>query len=200
MRLLPLLMLAACSAPYRAAPPEAPSPDDRALARTAQAEVHREKPEEGPPAAAALAKQRGGWVKAMTAESVVLAVPDEQLEDVLRELDQLGSVKSRKLSAANVADAQGELEARIGNLTAARDRYLALLEKAQNVAEAAVVERELERVTGQLELLEAQQKALEQRVQFAALSVQFGRDVRPGPVGWVFYGLFSGVKWLLVWD
>jgi hypothetical protein len=37
-------------------------------------------------------------------------------------------------------------------------------------------------------------------VALATVRVDFERPVRPGPVGWVFYGLARGVKWLFVWD
>jgi hypothetical protein len=30
--------------------------------------------------------------------------------------------------------------------------------------------------------------------------VDFARPVRPGPVGWVFYGLAKGIKWLFIWE
>jgi len=32
------------------------------------------------------------------------------------------------------------------------------------------------------------------------LRVDFEKPVRPGPVGWVFYGLAKGIKWLFIWE
>ena len=198
MRKLILLVLAACAhaAPHVAAV----APQERDLARSAEATVHREDPEKGPSAAAALAKAHGGWVALMADERVELRVPDAQLDDVLGALASLGEVAERRVHASDVTDVHRDLEVRIDNLRRTRDRYLELLGQAENVTEATGVEKELERVTAQLESLEAQQKALEQRVEFAALSVEFSRKVRPGPVGWVFYGIYSAVKWAFVWD
>jgi hypothetical protein len=30
--------------------------------------------------------------------------------------------------------------------------------------------------------------------------VRFEQPTRPGPVGWIFYALYYGVKWLFVWE
>lgn len=199
MRTFLLVGLAACSSSTavvrRQAAVNAPE-----LARTAEAEVRRDDPAAGVPAAAALAKDHGGWVESMADERVVLRVPDEQLDKVLDELPRLGEVAARHVHATDVGDAHRDLRIRLDSLRRTRERYLALLDKAQTVADAAAVERELERVTTQLEELEAQLAAMEKRIAFSSLALDFARKVRPGPIGWVFYGLYSGVKWLFVWD
>ena len=202
MRPLPLLVsLAACASTHPVV--SGIVSDDpaaaRELARNAEAEVRREDPDRGPPAAAELAKAHGGWVEAMTAERVRVRVPDGELDAVMAALPALGEVADRHVRAQDMTEAHRDLEVRIDNLRRTRDRYLALLERAANVGEATAVEHELERITAQLELLEAQLERLQSRVQMAELSVEFSRKLRPGPVGWVFYGLFSAVKWLVVW-
>jgi hypothetical protein len=170
------------------------------LARTASAEVHREDPAQGVPAAVTLAKEHGGWAESMSGAQVVLRVPDQQLDAVMAELPRLGEVASRRVLAVDVGEQHRDLQLRIDSLRRSRDRYLALLDRAQNVSEATGVEKEIERVTGELEKLEAKLAAMEKRIEFSSLSVDFYRNVRPGPVGWVFYAVYSGVKWLFVWD
>lgn len=81
-----------------------------------------------------------------------------------------------------------------------RDRLAALLERATTVEEILAVERELGRVTESLTLLEAKLAAQSTRVDFAEVRLHVEDPPSPGPVGWVFYGLFKGVKWLFVWD
>lgn len=174
-----------------------PAPE---LVRTADAEVHREDPSSGPTAAASMAKEHGGWVESMAQERVVLRVPDEQLDAMLAELPKLGEVASRHVRAVDMGDAHRDLKLRIDSLRRTRDRYLALLDRAENVSDATGVEKEIERVTAELERLEGQLAAMEKRIQFSSLALDFSRTVRPGPVGWVFYALYSGVKWLFVWD
>ena len=43
-------------------------------------------------------------------------------------------------------------------------------------------------------------RVLENQTTFAAIHLAVDENVTPGPLGWVFYGLFLGVKWLFVWD
>src|SRR4051812_15768660 len=116
-RLIICALLAACSATRHAyRQPDVFPADSRELTRTADAEVHREDPEKGPPAAAALAKEHGGGVSAMNGETVTLRVPDEALDVVMDALPSLGEVAGRHLRALDVTDAHADLEARIDNL------------------------------------------------------------------------------------
>src|SRR6267142_7078366 len=91
-------LLAACASSRTVVRQTDVSPaESRELARTADAEVHREDPEKGPPAAAALAKEHGGWVSAMYGENVTLRVPNEALDEVMDALPSLGEVAGRRV-------------------------------------------------------------------------------------------------------
>ena len=81
-----------------------------------------------------------------------------------------------------------------------RERVQELVDEGKNVEEILAVEKELARVTSQLESLEGQMRVLDNRTTYATVNVVLEERVRPGPVGWVFYGLYRGVKWLFVWD
>lgn len=62
------------------------------------------------------------------------------------------------------------------------------------------VERELARATTEVERLEGQLRLLQNQVAFSTVRLTVDEDVDPGPLGWVFVGLYEGVKWLFVWD
>jgi hypothetical protein len=189
------------SVPAESASPSVPAePAARELARAAQAELQRDDPEAGPPAAAALAKRHGGWVASMAAQSVTIEVPGDQLDAVLVELPALGKVTERRLTARDVTRAHRDLRVRIDSLRRERERYLALLDRTANVSEATQVEHEIERLTSQLELLQAQLQAVGEAVQDVAVRLDFSRELKPGLVGYVFWALYSGVKWLFVRD
>ncbi len=163
-------------------------------------EIHREDPPAGVTAATAFATDHGGWVESIADEHVVLRLPDAQLDAALDDLARLGEVASRRVQAQEVGDAHRDLRVRIDSLRRTRERYLALLDKAQSVADATAVERELERVTSELERLEATLAAMEKKIVYSSLSLEFSRKVRPGPLGWPFYAAYAGVKWLFVHD
>ena len=136
----------------------------------------------------------------MAPEHVVLRLPDAELDGALEDLPALGEVLARHVRAVDVADAHRDLEVRIDTLRKTRERYLALLAKAQSIAEATAVEHELERVTGELERLETALAAMEKRIAYSSLALEFSRKTTPGPVGWLFYGAYVAVKKLFVWD
>jgi hypothetical protein len=178
----------------------APEAADRMIARSASLEIERSDPEAGPTAAVALAKAQGGWVRRSSTQGASLMVPAAQLDSTLTQLGALGDVTGRYVSGEDVTDEYRDVTIRLDNLEKSRVRYLALLDRAATVADAAAVERELERVTLALERMKGRIQALGQSVKYSSVEVNFSRPIRPGPVGWVFYGLYHGVKWLLVWD
>jgi hypothetical protein len=204
------ILLASCAnehAPARAAVIAAAaqeadpnSPTDRLLVRTARLEIERSDPEAGARGAAEVAKRLGGWVKSSSSQAATLVVPADKLDACLGELAKLGDVKETNVTGEDVTDEFHDVHLHLDNLLRERDRYLELLSRAANVTEATVVEKELERVTLEIERLKGRVQVLEQGIRYSTVDASFARPVRPGPVGWVFYGLFQGVKWLLVWD
>lgn len=203
-----LSTLCACATAPRRAPSvpasrEAPSGAlevGRAIVRTASLEVERDEPEKGPAQAVALAKSHGGYAELVTDSAVTARVPAEQLDAFLAAMPSLGKVARQSVSAEDVTDTHRDLKVRLDNLARVRARYLELLERAASVSDTLAVERELERVTAEYEALKARLEAVEAQVALATVRVDFERPVRPGPVGWVLYGLAQGVKWLFVWD
>lgn len=127
-------------------------------------------------------------------------MPAPRLDQFLADAAALGALESRRLSGDDVTDQFRDSTVRRDNLEKIRARYLDLLAKAQSVSDAVTVEHELERITLELERLKGHLQALEQTAQYAQVTLSFGRKTRPGPVGWVFYGLAKGIKWLFVWD
>jgi chromosome segregation ATPase len=72
-----------------------------------------------------------------------------------------------------------DLEARLSNLRAERDRLRTLYERANTTEDVLAVQRELSEVQGEIERLEAQKRSLEQRVAYSTLTVELRE---PGPV------------------
>jgi hypothetical protein len=214
VRLSPLLLclvLSACATANRAA--EAPmSPmaggestggsvtANRSIVRSASLRVERDAPEEGPAQTVALAKSQGGYAEFVSREAATVRIPAERLDAFLAAVPSLGQVEDQSISAVDVTDSHRDLKIRLAHLETMRARYQSLLDRAANVSEAVLVEKELERVTAEYETLKAQLQSLEGQVALATVRVDFARPVRPGPVGWVFYGLAKGIKWLFIWE
>lgn len=147
-----------------------------------------------------IAKALNGYVASTSQTSISFKVPSARLDEALAAVTELGKVKHRNVTAMDVTANYVDLAIRIENLKTFRVKLQELVAQGKNVEEILNVEKELARVTSQLEALEGQMRVLENQTTFATVNVYFEERVRPGPIGWVFYGLYSGVKWLFVWD
>jgi hypothetical protein len=172
----------------------------RFIVRSAYLRLERKDPEAGVKAAAELAGRLGGWVQRTENKSATIMVPAEKLEAALEELGKLGKLVKKDVRGEDVTEEYLDLRIRLDNLEKARLRYLDLLNKAQNVGETLAVEKELERITVDIERLKGRLGYLERVVRYSTIQVLFERPTNPGPVGWIFYILYHGVKWLFVWD
>lgn len=151
-----------------------------------------------------MAKQMGGYTLNSTRLEqrlqVTIRVPAARFEEALRRLAKLGQVDRRHISGRDVTTEMVDLTMRLGNAVKMRQRYLELLRKAANVSEAVQVQKELERVTAAIESLKGRLTVMRTQVSLSTVDLTLRTPTRPGPVGWIFYGLYKGVVWLFVWN
>ena len=203
----PLMACGGAARSRSGAPPAEPAlvraDGGRLLARSARIQLEVEDEEDFAPTLkrlAALATELKGYVVEQRSWRVVFKVPAAQLDRALERVAALGEVVELQVTAMDLTTQHTDLKARIENLKRLRSRLRELVGQATEVATILKVEKELARVTGELERLEAQMRALSNRVTMARIRVTLEEAVSPGPVGWIFYGLYRGVKWLFVWD
>ncbi|QSQ14927.1 DUF4349 domain-containing protein [Myxococcus landrumensis] len=174
--------------------------ENRSIIRRASVNLERDEPEQGPAQAVALAKAHGGYAQQVMKQGAVVRIPADRLESFLSAVPTLGTVENKSISAEDVTDVHRDLKVRLDNVSRIRERYLELLQRATSVEDTLKVEKELERITMEYETLKARLQGLEADIAVSTVYLDFKRPVRPGPVGWVFYGLGKAVKWLIVWD
>lgn len=119
----------------------------------------------------ALAKQAGGYLQHSDANSISVRVPAAQFEGLLAQLEKLGEVVDRNVSAADVTEQVLELEIRLDNAKRARERLLAHLEKSEKVEDTIKIEAELARVTLEIERIEGQLRYLRSQVAMSTIHV-----------------------------
>lgn len=129
---------------------------------------------------------------------MVVRVPSAQLDAVMDSVGRIGDVKRQSTSAEDVTDQYADLEARLESKRALRDRLRALLDRANSVQNVLSVERELSRVQGDVESMEARLERLQSQVALSTLDVELREARVLGPVGYLFKGLWWGVKKLFV--
>ena len=149
---------------------------------------------------ASLAQDFGGYVVSAGTTQVVIRVPAAKFEAALAEVEKKGDVDSKRIYSEDVTDAYRDTEIRLDSKLKARDRYLELLKKAENVNAALNVERELERLNAEIESMKGRLKRLSHLANYSTITVTIEEKVQPGPLGYIFIGVWKAVKWLFVWN
>jgi len=147
---------------------------------------------------ALIAPQFGGYIVSTGTTEVVIRVASEKFELAMSEVEKTGDISSKRIYSEDVTDAFRDTELRLDSKLKARDRYLELLKKAENVTAALAVERELERLNSEIEEMKGKLKRLAHLSRFSTITVSIEERVKPGPLGYFFIGTWKAVKWLFV--
>lgn len=110
----------------------------------------------------------------------------------------LGSEQGRTVEAVDVTEQYADLEARLRNDRALRDRLQQLLERAKDVEDVLAIEKELTRIQSEIETMQAQLDRLRSQVELSALTITLERRRILGPLGYASYGLWWAVSKLFV--
>ena len=181
----------------------APAPvAGRLLVWTASQTIVVDRPAAAADQAAALATSAGGYVDRHSAgdtrADLSLRVPAGDLTAILDRLAKLGQETHRYVHAEDVTEDYVDLEARLKNLAALRDRLRGLLDRASKVDDVLSIERELTRVQSELDSLEGRWKKLRGSIELATVDLTFERRRILGPLGWAFKGAGWIVRKLFV--
>lgn len=126
--------------------------------------------------------------------SMVLRVPADQLDEVMRELKDLGTVERAESSVEDVTAQRVDLDARIKALQTSVERLLAIMRDARDPdalirAEDALSERQAE-----LDSLRAQREALGDQIAYSTVDVNFVAETIGGPAPKEYNGFFGQVE------
>lgn len=146
----------------------------------------------------ALADTYGGYVQTGELNQITLRIESQYLDAAMAKVEAFGKVDSRSIRSQDVTEQYFDLENRINSLEKTRSRYLELLDQAENVQDILSVEKELERVTQELESLQGRYKLLSDQVAYSSLTVYLQEKIKPGPIGYIGVGIYQVVKWLFV--
>ncbi|MCW4049355.1 MAG: DUF4349 domain-containing protein [Candidatus Bathyarchaeota archaeon] len=122
-----------------------------------------------------LTEKYGGFIASVNTRTnggaVTIRVPQMDFHEVVGEVELLGEVVNRDLKGKDVTEDYVDLESRLGNLETQEDRLLEILELGTTVESVLKVERELERVRGEIESIVGRMQYLESRVELATVTV-----------------------------
>ncbi|MFJ4572450.1 DUF4349 domain-containing protein [Streptomyces sp. NPDC088846] len=170
-------------------------------------------------AARSAAENAGGLVAGEETERVddtremshiVLRVPQDAYDTVLRELTGAGKLLSRTSSATDVTDQVVDVESRITTQRASVARVRKLMDRAGNLTDVVALEGELSSRQASLESLLAQQASLKDRTALATITLDLsepepaakdGGDDDPGfldALGGGWHAFVTMLRWLAV--
>jgi 4-amino-4-deoxy-L-arabinose transferase-like glycosyltransferase len=210
LALLPVLWLGACSrsAPEAASlvePGEAMQesshalttvqaqaalPLERQLIRTVSLELQVESAASARSRVEALLAPTAGFIEALESTrysgsqrvQLTLRVPKLQLDALLVQLRKLGSVQHESQAVEDVTRKYVDVEARLRNMGQTEQRLLALLQNtAGGLSDVLAVERELNRVREEHEVLTSELRALKEQVALSTLKLGLSQESDPEP-------------------
>jgi hypothetical protein len=132
--------------------------------------------------------QHKGYVAQLSASSesgsprtliVSLRVPADQLDACIVELKKLGRVTQESQAGEEVTQQHMDLEARLKNARTTETRLNDVVQQGTGKVKGILeVEKESARVRGEIEQMEAEQKTLEHRVDFATIELKLSEEYK----------------------
>ncbi|MBC8281157.1 MAG: DUF4349 domain-containing protein [Chloroflexi bacterium] len=142
----------------------------------------------------AIAEGAGGFVEQLSSygvgefqqSTITVRVPQGEFFDVFEQIKALGKVQNENAGTEDVTEQFIDLEARLKSAQREELSLLSLLDRANDVSDVLVIERELSRVRTDLERVQGQLNFLERRVDLATITVSLNhpqRDDARAPAG-----------------
>ena len=172
--------------------------DERKIIYDAKLTLQTEEPFQTGKDLMPMATKFGGYVMRSDNNEVVLRIESSYLTEALDSLANFGKIISQEISTEDVTDSYLDYEIRLGNAINTRDRYLELIKLAESVEDVIRIEKELERLNGQIDLIKGKLNQLKHLTTFATITVSLKEKIKPGPIGYLGVGIGKAIKWLFV--
>lgn len=147
----------------------------------------------------------GGYVEEKSdygsqSQSFVYRVPKDAFNEALGDVERSGTVQRRHVKGEDVTEQYVDVETRLKNNLALRDRFRDLLAKARDVKDILLIEAELNRIQSEIDSMEARMRVLKDQIQMSTIRVSLQQQEPPKPA--TIYGpfgyLYKGAEWFVV--
>ncbi len=145
-----------------------------------------------------IAERFGGFIEsAGTSDSyrlarVVIRVPVKSFQQAIKEIEKMGDVTSRKVTAQDVTREFNDTSLRMKTLKEVRSRLYELLRRTKDVKEQVKILKEIERLTLQIDSMMTRLDSLKNRAAYSTLVLTIKAKVKevvsqylPSPFGWI---------------
>ncbi len=145
-----------------------------------------------------IANKYKGYVNELGTYRTIIRVKSVHLKEAIDEISTLGKIQDKNMSGQDVTEKFLDYQIRLENAQNARERYLELLAKAENVEAALKVEKELERLNETIDLLKGKMNRINHLSEFSTITITLKEKKKPGVLGYVGVGIYKSVKWLFI--
>ncbi len=115
--------------------------------------------------------------------NIVVRIPQKSFYAAVGQIEGLGVLKSRSIQGQDVTEEYIDISARLGNLQKQETRLSEILKMANTVKDVLEVEKELERVRGEIERLTGRKNYLEESIEMSTITVN-ANEPAPFFEGW----------------
>ncbi len=182
-----------------------PTEAKRDIVKTGTMTIVVPNPSEAADKAAGFAESANGRVESRSEDAgsgsgrahtaIVLRVPAAKLDGVLRDLKELGKVKSADTKSDDVTAQRVDLDARIAALQTSVDRLLGIMRDSKDTEALIQAETELSKRQADLDSLRAQRNQLGEQVAYSSVTVTFlAEEVGLPPTPPKYQGFFGQIE------
>lgn len=182
-----------------------PTESKRDIVKTGSMTITVPNPSEAADKAAGLTEAANGRVESRSEDagsradraqtSIVLRIPAAKLDGVLRDLKELGKVKSADTKSDDVTSQRVDLDARIAALQTSVDRLLGIMRDSKDTDALIKAESELSKRKAELDSLRAQRNQLGEQVAYSSITVTFrAEEVGLPPTPPKYQGFFGEIE------
>jgi len=118
-----------------------------------------------------------GWLHKIEDGVLTLRVPADKFHALMDDFKKIGRILDKKISGSDVTEEFFDLEVRINNSEEIRKRLIELLDKAADVKEALEVEREIARLTLDIERMKCKLKLLSDQISYSTITIALVQNI-----------------------
>jgi len=108
---------------------------------------------------------------------ITVRVPQDQFSNVVQSIENLGELKNKNISNNDITDQLFDLKIRIENAKATEARFLQILDKAVNISDILQIEKELNRIRTDIEILDGHINNLNNRIAYSSLTINVSKTI-----------------------
>lgn len=155
---------------------------DRMLIYSGQVRVEVARAEEAAKAFLEQIEAWGGYLQKQSSTSLTVRVPAKHFDEAFAAVRDAGRVLSESRQANDVTEEFVDVGIRVDNARRSRERLLEVLKLAEKVEDILRVEKELSRLTQEIERLEGRLKFLRDQVSMSTLRAEFQAVAKAPPL------------------